>query len=698
MLVFDCNGVLTHRSDNVQSLLGDVAPALGEKLSSRHFSSSIGFHDLIAQTQDTPQDDPYPHVIQIFIGEEPFDAVAHRIPDGVICEFESTRSAVKVPDNFAFTAHRSVERLKRQTSVQSLLNVAVEELRRMTGFDRVMAYRFRHDDSGDVVAEAVCDELDPFLGRRYPASDIPAQARRLYVLSTLRLIADVQAIPVRVQAADASLPPLDMSHAVLRSVSPIHIEYLSNMGVAASMSVSIVLNGKLWGMLACHHMTARQVPYRVRMSCDVMTQLLASNIQSALAKDFANRAVEAASLRSRVVERALHSDDILHALNTDSATLLEGFHAESLVLADNGKILTAGGLPLEVASDLIEWLTSMSDQADRMVLRDNLNDLPHALRESMGVWCGFLALRFGAEIPMWVVLVRKEQIETINWGGKPDKELVPGPLGPRLTPRGSFDLWKETVSGSAVPWNESDLDAAQKLLDELLRADAARVAEISRARGQVMALLGHGLQDPLSSISNDASQLKSTGNTYGDRIQSSSSRLERLVGQVMDISLLHGGKGLSLRFEEGNLVEALERWVQKVREAFPNTKIMIVGPNRLNAQFDAERLSQVVATLVRNACQHSEPSEPVLVQLSQNGAAIDIEVSNSGKPLPEHVAANLFQPFKRSDPESFANASDLGLGLFIANQIAQAHGGSLTYSFAEPYVVFTATFPAVQAA
>ena len=149
---------------------------------------------------------------------------------------------------------------------------------------------------------------------RYPAGDISAQARRLYVINTLLLIADISAQPVPVEAAAGTREPLDMSHGVLRSVSPVHIEYLGNMGAAASMSVSIVIGGKLWGMLACHRKTPRRMAYTVRIACDMLAQILASNLQGALAKEYAERVDAAASLRSRVIEQVLHANDVIHAM------------------------------------------------------------------------------------------------------------------------------------------------------------------------------------------------------------------------------------------------------------------------------------------------------------------------------------------------------------------------------------------------
>ena len=357
--------------------------------------------------------------------------------------------------------------MRRQQSVDDLLKTAVEELRSMTGFDRVMAYRFRHDDSGDVVAESVAAGLTPFVGQRYPAGDIPAQARRLYVINTLRLIADVGAVPVPVEAAATTTEPLDMSMGVLRSVSPVHLEYLTNMGVGASMSVSIVIGGKLWGMLACHHRTPRRVSYAVRMSCDVLAQILASHVQATLARDLVSYADAAASLRSRIVEQVLHAGDVIVALSVEVEALRAAFGAQGVILSDGGKLHVFGGLGQPAASALVHWLNTTSPVPGRMVHMDSIDALPELLRLQMQTWRGVLALPFGTESQGWVLLLRSEQIETVLWGGRPGKTYATGPLGARLTPRGSFDLWREIVRGKAVPWNAVTLESAQKLLDEL---------------------------------------------------------------------------------------------------------------------------------------------------------------------------------------------------------------------------------------
>lgn len=694
LFAFDAAGVLVYRSANADGLLRGSLPALGDTLAPGHFDCYEGFHQLVAAVRESAPGEVIPHAMEVRDGERVFDLIAHVDGGVVTCEFEDSSQAVAVTPGFSFLAHRAAEKLKRQQSVKGLLDTAVEELRRMAGFDRVMAYQFRHDESGDVVAESCDASLDPFVGRRYPASDIPAQARRLYIINTLRLIADVGAPAVPVLAASRVSAPLDMSHAVLRSVSPVHLEYLGNMGVGASMSVSIIIGGKLWGMLACHHMQPRRLPYTMRMACDMLAQILASNLQGLLARDRAAKAEEAAGLRSRLVEKVLHSDDILLGLSSEAAALCEGFSAHAALIACGARMEVFGDLTPAAGQAVVAWLNEGSVKAGHMIYRDTL---PAPLPAQLDIWCGMLALPFGAETPGWVVLLRKEQIETVSWGGKPEKEYSVGPLGPRLTPRGSFELWREIVRGRAEPWSDLHLESGQKLLDELVRADAAHNAEINRARSQLMAMLGHDLRDPLQSISNTALLMKKGGSDdkLTQRLQSSSTRMQRLVSQVMDMSRLQSGV-LTFELQPVDLVPLLGQLVSEIRSAHPRMAVLVDAPEALTAEADADRISQVISNLLSNARHHGVPDEPVRVKLREEAGTVHLDVSNVGAAIETELAATLFQPFKRNAGRSATNRNGLGLGLYIARQVMAGHGGTMAYRHDAPWVVFSATFPIQQ--
>ena len=573
----------------------------------------------------------------------------------------------------------------------------MQATRQLTGFDRVMAYRFRHDDSGDIAAEDKIDALEPLVGRRYPASDIPAQARRLYLINTLRLIADVRAPTVDVIAADAALPPLDMSHCVLRSVSPIHIEYLRNMGVGASMSISIVVNGRLWGMLACHHQTPLQVPYSVRMACDVFAQVLAANVQTLLARAQAQRAAESAQMRGRLIEAVLHADDPVPSLVAMAEPLALSFEAHAVMVAQEARLHVHGDLPNEAAIGIAKWLAARHEAGEPVVAMHSLVDLPPDVAASCGMWCGLLALRFDDLSNGWLVMLRKEQVETILWGGKPDKHYVSGPLGPRLTPRGSFDVWKEVVRGTTVPWTPGQLELAHQVRDELVRAGSARTAEVHRARTQLLAMLGHDLRDPLQSITMAARVLQhgdsNSGNRLGQRIQSSSSRMARLIGQVLDAARLQTSGGLAMSATPIDLARLLEDMLDESRIAYPGVHIVHHIPPSLTADADADRIAQLFANLIGNARHHGHPGMSVEVDIREDGDHVHFEVRNEADPISEELVPFLFSAFKRQVAGNARNKGGLGLGLHIAQAIVLGHGGTLTYHYAAPHVVFTARFP-----
>ena len=629
------------------------------------------------------------------------DLLVHRSGDLVVLELEARDAADEQVLGYALKAHRTIDRLKRQPDIDTLLQTAASAVRELTGFDRVMAYRFLPDGSGEVVAEDRQEVLEPFAGRRYPASDIPAQARRLYLVNTLRLIADVDAPAISVERWIGRAGELDMSHCVLRSVSPIHIEYLRNMGVRASMSISIVVEGELWGMIACHHQAPRLVPYAIRMACDVLAQVLAANVQSLLARKRARAAEMGAQLRAQVTQAALHGDELLAALAPLVQPIAQAFDAQAVVLAQEGKLVVHGDLHHEIAAGLVQSLQNMPlPERDLVVTHALKHGLPPPAPVT-GPWCGLLGLRFDAAQNGWVLVLRKEQIETINWGGKPDKEYATGPNGPRLTPRGSFDLWKQEVRGTSAPWTEFEQDLARQLLDELVRAHSNRLAEMHRARTQLLAMLGHDLRDPLQSISMAARVLEKGGQAsdapsarLGQRIQSSSSRMARLIAQVLDASRLQAQLGLQIRRMPVDLARLLEDLLDETIVAYPGVRLLKDIPVALHAEADPDRMAQLFGNLLSNARHHGLAGEPVTVRLLEEGAQVRFEVLNRAPPIAPELVADLFSAFKRAAQPNTRNKGGLGLGLHIAEAIAREHGGDIQYEYRDGQVCFSAVISA----
>ena len=632
-----------------------------------------------------------PAVAAVSFDERDYDAIVHGGHGRVVAEFETRDVPADTVALFAVKAHSSIERVRRQRSIEGLLETAVRQVREFTGFDRVMAYVFREDDSGDVVAEARRDDLVPYLGQRYPASDIPAQARRLYVLNTLRMIADVGYAPVPLLGAPGAAP-LDMSFGVLRSVSPVHVEYLQNMGVQASMSVSIVINGRLWGLIACHHMSPKQVPHAIRMAADVLAQVMASTVQSIEARLDAELVEQSASVRTALVESLLIDEEPLDALARHAGDLLAATRSQALVSVHNGKIISHGPIERTVAEAIVR---SLPVDASDILARDKLDEWPQDMHASIGKWVGLLGLPFDPPGGGWCLLLRTEQIEHVSWGGRPEKTTQYGPLGARLTPRGSFDAWHETVRGHAHPWEATVLSNARLTQSELLRASNARRAQTESTRAQLLAMLGHDLRDPLHSINMAGSLLErgAVQPTLGRRIQSSSNRMQRLIGQVLDMSRIDGGLGLGLVLEPVDLSSLVEDVIDESRMAYPTIDYAFANPGQICVRGDGARLAQVLSNLLSNARHHGEVGRTIATTLRQEHGWAVLEVANAGAPIAPDVAASLFNPFKRSSLHNPRNRTGMGLGLYIAAQIVREHQGEIAYRHEDGQVVFTVRLP-----
>ena len=631
-----------------------------------------------------------PAFSEVALRDTTFDVVVHHHDGHCLIELEP-----RVIQSLAQRSHaRTFDRIRRASGLSAVLEATVEAIREWTGFDRVMAYRFRHDDSGDVAAEAKTDALSSYLGLRYPASDIPAQARRLYLLNTLRLIPHISYRAVPLVGAPGA-PPLDLTHAVLRSVSPIHVEYLHNMGVGASMSVSLVVGGRLWGLIACHHMSSLYVPYTVRADCDVLAQIVSSTIATLEAKAQADAQERGSSLITQVVTDVTMADDPVAMLEKHSGTLISLLDADALVLTHQKNVTADPAIAPELARAIAD-----ADWPPGMVsARECRADWPETVAGSLGPWVGALCLDFDPSSRSRLVALRKELRQTVRWAGQPDKVVAMGPNGPRLTPRGSFAEWNEVVKDCGEPWAEPTRRFATQLMLELQRASGARHAEMESARRNLLAMLGHDLRNPLQAIKSLTGVLKKNpnpdaelGGRIVERLDSSSGRMQRLISQVLDFSRAEAGMELGGEFSTFDLFALVADVTEEVRSAHPTTEFVLHGTGPCPIVGDAVRLSQVVTNLLVNASDYGAAGSPIEVRLVRNGNSVEFSVYNVADPLPQDTAASLFEPYKRGVPERRLNRTGLGLGLFITHRIVAEHRGELRYRHEAPHVVFTASF------
>lgn len=688
LLAFGADGSLRFASENAPDILGTPL-TLGLPCAPGALPPALAHY--LAVWLDNP--DPVFDPLTIALGQATFDVIGHRNADGLtVIELEQRVDDTGIADPARI--YRSIERVRRQRDIPGLLDSAVREVRRATGFDRVMAYRFHPDDSGEIVVEHRHDSLEDWVGRRYPAGDIPAQARRLYTANTLRQIADARYTPIRVLGAPSADPqPLDMSFSALRSVSPIHLEYMANMGVRASMSLSIVIGGRLWGMIACHHHSPRPIPYPVRLACEALAQVLSAALANIEGSERAAESRRNAALVSELAERVSASENLHLALSAGPRTPASLIANDATLCLWGNSVTVFGGIAPR--GELAGILCALDQSGQRLVHTDNIaRDYPQ-LQTDLVPYAGLLACKFDPMNNGWLIWLRKEQIETLVWGGKPEKQYTVGNLGPRLTPRGSFEAWREVVRNTCTAWLAAELDAADNLRDELSHIATSRAADVDRARTALLAMLGHDLRDPLQSISMAATLLSRTdsGARMGERIRYSSGRMQRLISQVLDLSRLQGGMGLGIEKRVCNLTDLVNGLIDEKRQAYPGLRIEPDVAAGLDLMADTDRIAQVVTNLMSNARQHGAPRQPIHVLARQVSDNIELRVVNHGAPIAQEVLAHLFSPFKPESLGHARNRNGLGLGLYIADRVVRDHDGEISVECRDGLVIFTVTLP-----
>jgi two-component system, chemotaxis family, sensor kinase Cph1 len=625
-----------------------------------------------------------------------FDGIVHTSATAgvAIVELEPRREDLS---GFHPRMRQSVRRLQDAGTLAELFDIAAREIRSLTGFDRVMVYRFDREWNGEVVAEARLDRLEPFLGLHYPAADIPAQARRLYTLNWLRIITDVSYRPSRLvpEIEPESGAPLDLSFSVLRSVSPIHIEYLRNMGVTASMSVSLIRDGELAGLIACHHYSGpHSVSFVVRDTAEFLGQTLSWHVAAFEARAASERTLQAQRAESAIVAAVSTTRSIPAGLCTPA--LLELIDAQGAAVVYEGTVHVVGRTPPPMEVRRIVDLLPRAE-AGWLSMTDRLAEqLPRAA-EWTDLAAGVLAVEISRELGEHLLWFRPAVDRTVDWAGDPRKVSVVDAAGvPRLSPRGSFALWRETVRGRSLPWEPWQIEAASNLRRLLLsgvrrRADELRVmneelALADRTKDEFLATVGHELRTPLNAMLGWIHILRSGPGPAGeDRRERALDTIERnaraqaqLIDDLLDVSRIVAGK-LTLAVQPLELGGVVERVIEALRPAADAKQIRIQSALDSTSTIlgDADRLQQVAANLLSNAVKFTPKGGRVQVFVERRDSSVDLTVADTGQGIPGDFLPHVFERFRQADGALSRKTSGLGLGLAIVRHIVELHGGTV---------------------
>ncbi|MFD1744329.1 HWE histidine kinase domain-containing protein [Rhizobium helianthi] len=451
-------GVILRHSSNISSFLG-----VPENLVQLRLEDAVGSD--VAHTLRNAlatSDDPSRSALRLGLSLPAglFDAAVHRTEQGAIIEFEPNAMQSDQPLE---TARMLISRIRSISSIDELVEKSSRLIFAMLGYDRVMIYRFEHDGAGKVVSEHKRRDLESFKGQYFPASDIPKQARILYLKNTIRVISDASDKRVfLVPPLREDEPPVDLSYAHLRSVSSIHCEYLRNMGVAASMSISIVVDGELWGLIACHHYSPRALAMQQRVAAEMFGEFFSLHLSALKQKQILDTAQSARRSLDRLLQSASQTADISQLLRGSLLEFSRIMPCDGVGLWLDGAWTGHGAVPpLTLIPNVAELVGQVSNA--RIWATDQLSlHLPEAATFAVDV-SGLLAIPLSQRPKDYLFFFRRELVQTLNWAGNPDKTYESGPMGDRLTPRKSFAIWKETVHLKAQRWTDGEREIADAI-------------------------------------------------------------------------------------------------------------------------------------------------------------------------------------------------------------------------------------------
>ena len=633
-----------------------------------------------------------------------YHALSHRIGDEVVLELEPSPQAGPVSAaDFHAPLVPFLSRLDGVRGPEALAHLAASEIRRITGFDRVLVYRFDEDGHGTVVAEEGNGRLPSYLGHRFPASDIPRQARELYRLNRLRLIPDASYTPVPVVPDLAE--PLDLSYSVLRSVSPVHVEYMRNMGTAASMSISVVRDDRLWGLISCHHKAPRLVPFGLRLACDLLAQVFAIQLANQEHQAEYQQRLRLGSVQARLVASLTAKGDFVSGLADHADDLLAFAEAGGVAIAFDGRFTLLGETPPEGdVRRITDWLSS--DVRREVFATDSLPGvLPWAgsIRDRAA---GLLAVSISKLHKNYLLWFRPEIVRTVTWAGDPRKPADPpaGRAPARLSPRTSFEAWKEVVRHRSAPWRRSETEGAVELRNAIVGVVLRRAeelaqlnAELRRSNEELEAFsysVSHDLRAPLRHIVGysellremDGDRVGPSGRRYIDTIIESVQYAGLLVDNLLSFSRM-GQTTVQPVVVDMNLL-VREAVAEAARDAGGRSIAWKVG-DLPPARGDLMMLRLAVTNLLSNAVKYTRPVPEAVVEVG--GEARDGEtvywVRDNGVGFDMKYVDKLFGVFQRLHRmEEFEGT---GIGLANVRRITARHGGR---AWAEGAVGAGATF------
>ncbi len=623
-----------------------------------------------------------------------FDGVFHRNSDGLlILELEPAISQENIPFlSFYHLARASINQLEETANLKDFCHIIVQEVRKVTGFDRVMLYKFDDDGHGSVIAEEKLETMEPYLGLHYPESDIPKPARKLFASNWIRLIPDTHADSAEIFPIHhpVTQQPVDLTNSSLRSASSCHIEYLHNMGVGASLTISLIKGGKLWGLIACHHQTPKYVSYELRKACEFLGRVIFSEISAREETEDYDIHMKLTYVQSALIEYMSQEENFIDGLVKHKPNLLDLTNAQGAAVCFGGNYTLIGETPKEEDLNLlVQWLKNNVE--GEIFYTDSLPRIYPEAENFKNVASGMLAIPISKR--NYVLWFRPEVIQTVNWGGDPNNafELNETDGNMRLCPRKSFELWKETVRLTSLSWKTGEIKAALELRKAIVnivlrQADelALLAQDLERSNAELKKfayVASHDLQEPLNQVANYVQLLEMR---YKEELDEDAkefisfavegvSLMQTLIDDVLAYSKVDKQ---AIEFQPTEVEVALERALTNLRKRISETGSVITHDTLPNIMADGTQLMQLFQNLIGNAIKFRS-DQPLVIHVG----ALRLEdewlfsVRDNGIGIDPQFSDRIFVIFQRLHTRD--EYAGTGMGLAICKKIVESHRGRI---------------------
>ncbi|MES2828244.1 MAG: ATP-binding protein [Bacteroidota bacterium] len=683
---------ITYASENISQHLDATAEGLLEKpigtfinaMADSQGGSELANILALGKTQGFDLINPY----KLNIRGEQYYLIIHESGTNLVLEFEEATLQYDIQHLLG----KSVSEILSNRTMEGLLQKAADEVKLLIEYDRIMVYKFHEDGHGEVVAEVKNEELEPFFGLHYPASDIPKQARDLYKLNMTRIIADVNTESSAIKTFEQA-EPLNLTHSTLRAVSPIHIQYLKNMGVSSSFSISLLAKDQLWGLIACHNYSPKFIDYKAREGCKLIGNILSSALEYRQTESDTETEHSHQSAINDISQQLEKDPIIVSALTAHEVNLLHVNNATGAAVLFEKHITTLGQTPTDQQLDgLFNWLKLVMN--DSIYYTHQLSATYKPAAEFVAPGSGILACMLSKDMGEVIVWFKKEKLETIHWAGNPEKPAELSQEGiMQLSPRHSFESFAEIVRSTSDKWTNGEISGAIKLREKINNVINKRANEIRLLNERLKLAyeeldtfsytISHDLRTPLTSIKSytELYLAKNKDNQDPakqllDRVLSGADKMRFLIDEILKLARVGRAEIELTKIDAEALIKDI---VEDTLTAFKanNTQVNIGECPQIDG--DLTLISQVFSNLISNAVKYSAKSPAPVVNISgtvDNGE-ITYAISDNGIGIDVDNHDKVFELFRRM--ENVKDFEGTGVGLAIVKRIIERHNGRIWF-------------------